>query len=175
MIKDFSQKTLERISEENHITYEQAKTYGKIFANAFEDSVNLSELKFIKSNSRYDFFQCLCQVAGHYALRKHPFYWKAGKQWIYPTVLNCYENNKQWLIINDIEQMIKDEEEKFTKLLNKFEKNGLIYKKYDAQEAFKMWQEKGLPVEMMEISNIDRFNQLVSEHKEKSKNDRFKL
>lgn len=135
------------------------------YKSAFSGTVLLSSLIFSHDGGSHSYFRCPCGGSGHYASRSSDF--NTGKSVTASPVLHCWETGQQWLIENDIEEIIRREEDSYGKLLDKHA--SLAGKSVDAKDAFRLWSEQGAPIDVLDITEPEEFNRLVEDHRKKSR------
>lgn len=142
------------------------------FRKMFGGTVRLSELKplpnsFCKAGNTHALCVCPCGGTNHAATIATDF--NTGASVTASPVLHCWETNQQWMIIKDIETIIKNEEVKYFALLDRFAASPFLEKPVSAKEAFRLCTEQGVPEGMLEIEGIEEFSSLMAIHRKKSK------
>lgn len=122
----------------------------------------------IKRDNGYIWYKCPCGGKDHYGGRVLQL---VKSEWVSGFVVNCFIHNRVYHIKdepNRIANIIRQEEESFNKLMDKFEKLGILGKSVTAKEAFRLYTEQGCPVEMLEVDDMKEYDKLFEEHRSKS-------
>ena len=140
----------------------------QLFRNAFTATVKLSALHplpadFAPMGRTHALFKCPCGSAEHAATCAMDF--NTGRSITMSSVLHCWETQQQWMIVKDVAGVMAGEEAKFATLLERFIDSGFVGKRVSASEAFTLHTERGCPHELLEIDDVERFNEMMDQHR----------
>lgn len=142
-----------------------------IYRSAFDGRINLSDLKrlpstFANAGSDHALFVCPCGGTGHVATAAMDY--NTGASTTMSPVVHCHETGKQWLMTKDVARAIRVEEDAYFSLLKRFDDSGIVGRRVDAAEAFRLHTEKGVPHELLEIDGVEAFGEIMEEHRRRS-------
>lgn len=103
---------------------------------------------------------------GHYATRSVEGFGGSASPC---SVLHCRETGRQWFVRTDVQGTVAREEEKFWRLMDKFEREGLLGKRVTAAEAFGLYTERGCPPECLDVDDQAELDRLMRRHSEVSR------
>jgi hypothetical protein len=135
---------------------------------SFTDTIPLSSLKQIEARGGHLYYRCPCGGTDHFASRACDY--DTGLSVTASPVLHCYFTGQKWMIESDVSGIIRREEEQFVALLDRFAGQGMVGKRVTAAEAFRLRTEQGMPVELLDVDDIEQYDRLMDDHHRKSRN-----
>ena len=150
--------------------------YLKRLKNYSSGTIPSNELgEVFRKTDSHLFFKCPCGASDHYGSRRHELIkdCDGNLNLLIGDVIYCAKYSKVWHIRLDIQQVISREEILFNELMDKFKKKGLLGKKVSAEEAFRLYTEQGCPAECLDIDDMKKYNELLNQHREKSRGKRY--